>query len=152
MTTGYISRGYLSELETGLIALESCGKGKVVRKGKIVRSSNQEWESEGYGFRCFGWDQLIGKTLRASNGHPPTFFVYLFWENYAKLYFDFCMQGSDLAVGGKLEGAMGQSTAQKVLGNKRKRGDSTSGLVESSDSVSFNEIFLHPCSNRFAFR
>ena len=85
-------------------------------------------------------------------GHPPTFFVYLFWENYAKLYFDFCMQGSDLAVGGKLEGAMGQSTAQKVLGNKRKRGDSTSGLVESSDSVSFNEIFLHPCSNRFAFR
>ena len=52
------------------------------------------------------------------------------------------MQGSDLAVGGKLEGAMGQSTAQKVLGNKRKRGDSTSGLVESSDSVSFNEIFF----------
>ena len=49
------------------------------------------------------------------------------------------MQGSDLAVGGKLEGAMGQSTAQKVLGNKRKRGDSTSGLVESSDSVSLNE-------------
>ena len=36
---------------------------------------------------------------------------------------------------------MGQSTAQKVLGNKRKRGDSTSGLVESSDSVSFNEFF-----------
>ena len=48
------------------------------------------------------------------------------------------MQGSDLAVGGKLEGAMGQSTAQKVLGNKRKRGDSTMGLVESSSSSSMN--------------
>ena len=60
------------------------------------------------------------------------------------------MQGSDLAVGAKLEGAMGQSTAQKVLGNKRKRGDSASGLVESSDSVRFNEKMLHPWSYRFA--
>ena len=83
-------------------------------------------------------------------GHPPTFFVYLFWEIYVKLYFDFWMQGSDLAVGAKLEGAMGQGTVHKLIGNKRKKGDSTLGLVESSDSVSFNEKMLYPWSYRFA--
>ncbi|XP_039771848.1 uncharacterized protein LOC120640010 [Panicum virgatum] len=43
-------------------------------------------------------------------------------------------EGSDLAVGAKLEGAMGQGIVHKLIGNKRKKGDSTLGLVESSDS------------------